>query len=198
MHYTCSDCRKSKKTFSLTAKPIDNTNFWKCTKIGETPEFGPPTPSRLIKLIGLDRDTFLKGRRCENQGLGIGAFSYYRRVVENQKNRIFDEIIRALKKLNADNNLINDIESAKNENQFSKAIESIKTAFPDSLKFEGHNPLALLHKALSEGLHGLSDDKCLDNAQSIRIILAWTSERLAEILREDAEFKKAVSRLLKK
>ena len=41
-----------------------------------------------MKLVGPDRDDFLKGRRCENQGLGVGAFIYYRRVVENQKNRI--------------------------------------------------------------------------------------------------------------
>ena len=57
------------------------------------PPFGPPTPARVITLIGPDKEYYLKGRRAENQGMGIGAFSYYRRVVENQKNRIIDEVI---------------------------------------------------------------------------------------------------------
>ena len=39
-----------------------------CYKFGELPEYGPPTPARLIKLIGPDRELFLKGTRCENQG----------------------------------------------------------------------------------------------------------------------------------
>jgi hypothetical protein len=38
------------------------------------------------------------GRRAENQGMGIGAFAYYRRVVENQKNRIIAEIKRVAEK----------------------------------------------------------------------------------------------------
>ena len=38
----------------------------------------------------------MKGRRCGNLGLGIGAFVYYRRVVENQKSRILDEIIKVI------------------------------------------------------------------------------------------------------
>jgi len=46
----------------------------------------------VITLIGPDREIFLRGRRAENQGLGIGAFAYYRRVVENQKGRIITQI----------------------------------------------------------------------------------------------------------
>lgn len=37
-----------------------------CCKLGERPPYGQPTPPRLIKLIGPDRDIFLKGRNCEN------------------------------------------------------------------------------------------------------------------------------------
>jgi len=65
--YSCSNCQKSTKTFSL------NLSFAKsgirCYKYGESPPYGPHTPSRLIELIGPDRDLFLQGRRCENQGM---------------------------------------------------------------------------------------------------------------------------------
>jgi hypothetical protein len=53
----------------------------------------------LINLIGPDREIFRQGRRAENRGLGIGAFAYYRRVVENQKNRIIAEIAKVSKLL---------------------------------------------------------------------------------------------------
>jgi len=100
--YICSNCRKTEKTFSLAVKLNEKSESGICYKFGELPNYGPPTPSKLIKLIGPDREAFLKGRRSENQGLGIGAFVYYRRVVENQKNRIISEIIKVSKKLNVD------------------------------------------------------------------------------------------------
>lgn len=84
--YKCSNCQKSEKTFSLAVKlDVEEGETGELYKLGELPPFGPPTPPKLIKLVGPDRDDFLKGRRCENQGLGVGAFIYYRRVVENQK-----------------------------------------------------------------------------------------------------------------
>ena len=45
-------------------------------KFGEFPAFGPPVPPRVLSLIGPDKDLFLKGRRSEIQGLGVGAFAY--------------------------------------------------------------------------------------------------------------------------
>ena len=99
--YRCSNCQRKEKTFSLAVARDKDKESGFATKFGEFPPFGPPTPPRLVKLIGPDRELFLKGRRCENQGLGIGAFVYYRRVVEHQKARIFDEIIKVAKKLNA-------------------------------------------------------------------------------------------------
>ena len=56
--------------------------------------------------------TYLKGRRCENQGLSIGAFSYYRRVVESQKDKIFDEIIGVCERLDVDSETIESLKSA--------------------------------------------------------------------------------------
>lgn len=89
--YLCSNCRSSLKTFAVRMLANDGEPNAVITKLGEFPPYGPITPTRLLKLLGDQRETFLSGRRCENQGLGIGAFSYYRRVVEHQKDRIIDE-----------------------------------------------------------------------------------------------------------
>ena len=166
-------------------------------KLGEDPPFGPPTPARVITLIGPDRNLFLRGRRAENQGFGIGAFAYYRRVVENQKGRIIQEIARVAGKLGASPDVLAEFEKAAAETQFSKAIDQVKSAIPQVLLIDGqHNPLTLLHTALSEGLHDHTDEECLEIAQDIRLVLTELAERASTALREEAELKKSVSRLL--
>jgi hypothetical protein len=197
MNYRCSNCRETVKIFSLRVSLIDNIKMTGTAyKIGEYPVYGPPTPSRLIKLIGPDREIFLKGRRCENQGLGIGAFAYYRRVVENQKNRIFDEIIKVSEKIGVPSDTLVKLNNAKLETQFSKAVASVRDAMPQSLLINGQNPLTLLHSALSDGLHAQTDEHCLEIAQAIRVVLAELSERLSQALKDEAELNSAVSRLM--
>jgi hypothetical protein len=197
--YRCYNCLTEEKTFALAAK-ADSTDSdvdsGHCYKFGELPNFGPPTPSRLIKLIGPDREEFLKGRRCENQGLGVGAFIYYRRVVENQKNRILSEIIKVSEKIGASEDHIKILKSAIEETQFSTALKNAKDAIPESLLINGHSPLLLLHGALSEGVHALSDEQCLEIASSIRVVLAELSERLSQALKDEAELTKALGTLM--
>jgi hypothetical protein len=196
LKYRCANCQKSVKTYSVTATRSEDDEFGSLYKFGETPIFGPPTPARLLKLIGPDRDTFLKGRRCENQGLGVGAFVYYRRVVESQKNRILKEIIKVLERLGASKENIAILDTAIAETQFTKALEIAKPAMPESLLVNGHNPLKLLHNALSDGIHNMSDEDCLGYAASVRVVLGELSERLSQALKDEAELTHAISRLL--
>ncbi|QIG92185.1 hypothetical protein [Bradyrhizobium sp. 6(2017)] len=196
--YVCSNCQSRTKTFALNILLEGPTaEGARAFKLGESPAFGPPTPTRLLKLLEDQRENFLSGRRCENQGLGIGAFAYYRRVVEHQKGRIIDEITRVAEKLALPSKTLELFIAAKAETQFSRSVELVKEAMPPSLLIQGHhNPLTLLHSALSKGLHANSDEACLDLARSIRIVLAELAERLTVALKNDAELSAAVSRLL--
>jgi hypothetical protein len=196
MTYICSNCQEREKIYSLWIRRTKDASSGHVYKFGELPEYGPHTPGRLITLIGPDREMFLKGRRSEIQGLGIGAFGYYRRVVENQKIRILDEVIRAAQKLRSGPVLIEQLKAAQRETQFSKAIEVVKAALPESLLIDGHNPLSLLHSALSDGLHDRTDEHCLQLAHNIRVVLTAFSERLAQALKDEAELHSAVSQLL--
>ncbi len=197
--YRCSNCQRTEKTFSIAAKAeINGKPQGRCYKFGELPTYGPPVSPKLIKLIGPDRDEFLKGRRCENQGLGVGAFVYYRRVVENQKNRILGEIIKVSEKIGASSDKIKTLSSAVTETQFSKALDIAKDAMPESLLINGHSPIKLLHAALSEGVHVLTDEQCLELAGSIRVVLSELSERLSQALKDAAELTKALSTLMNK
>lgn len=195
LRYSCKNCSKSSKTFSLRANFSTHPNGT-LVKFGEIPAFGPNTPARLVTLLGGAREYFFKGRRSENQGLGIAAFAYYRRVVEDQRNKIFDEVIRVSKILNASEELLSELEVAKKETQFSKAVSEIRHAIPQVLLINGHNPLTLLHSALSEGLHARTDEECLEFATSIRVVLTEFTERLSSALKNDSELNAAVSKLL--
>lgn len=196
--YRCRNCGKSFKTFSLSVEFDSNSQKWRVFKYGELPSFGPPIPARAITLIGGERELFLQGRQCENQGMGIGAFVYYRRVIESQKNRIFDELIRVINKISPQDEVLADLEAAKKETRFTNAVDTIKHALPQSLYINGKNPLNLLHSALSEGVHDHNDDECLELASSVRNVLFEFAERLGQALKEEADLIAAVNRLANK
>jgi hypothetical protein len=197
--YRCSNCRKTTKMYALfVAAGAKNALPGECYKHGEMPPFGPITPPRLLKMLEHNRDLFMKGRRCESQGLGIGAFVYYRRVVEDQRSSIIGEIIRVAKLINAPPETLTALENAQKETQFSKSLDLIKDAIPESLRIQGHNPMTLLHDNLSTGLHTNTDDECLEIAQAIRVILAELAERLSNALKDEAELTKALGKLLNK
>jgi hypothetical protein len=195
LHYACRNCKESVKTYFLIVWGHSDSGV--VQKIGEYPTFSPPIPRRLFELIGQGhREMFLKGRRAENRGLGIGAYAYYRRIVEDQKDAIIDEIIQVAKKVGASEETLHSLTELKDENQFKKAIGELKKGFPESLLIDGcHNPLLLLHNALSKGIHEMTDQQCLELATSIRLVLSELAERIANMLKEKAELSKAVGRL---
>lgn len=194
--YLCQNCRLITKTYALWCS-APRSGLGHARKFGEQPAFGPPTPRRLLNLVEGVRDLFLKGRRSENQGLGIAAYSYYRRVVESQKNDIIDYIIKVAERVHASPDVIADLRKARAETQFSKAVSEVKHGIPESLLISGHNPLTLLHDALSEGIHAQTDEECLALATSIRVVLAQLVERVDAALKDEAEVNSAVSALLK-
>ena len=195
--FLCRNCKKTLKTYAVYCILNRDDANGVLFKFGEQPPFGPPTPARVISLIGAEKDYYLKGRRTETQGFGIAAFAYYRRVVENQKNRILDEIIRVSEKIGAPREMLDDLKAAKKETQFSKAVNAVKHGIPQALLLNGHNPLTLLHSALSEGMHEQTDEQCLELATSIRVVLTDLVERLGNALKDHSELNAAVSRLMK-
>jgi hypothetical protein len=182
MEYICSNCGKYQKSFALRFSfPAGDDGFGDCIKFGEIPAYGSPTPNRLLNLFGGDRNQFLKGRRSENERLGFGAFAYYRRVVESHKDQILDEIIKVANEIAP--GMVGKLEAAKAENQFLKAIDSVKDALPQALFVNGHNPLTLLHSAMSKGLRANNDKQCLEAARDVRLVLADLVERIGSALK---------------
>ena len=105
-------------------------------------------------------------------------------------------MLSVAKKLGSPKEMLATLDRAKAETQFSKSITLIKDAVPQALLVHGHNPLTLLHSALSEGVHMNSDEECLQIAHDVRILLGELSERLAQALKDERELNEAMTRLM--
>jgi hypothetical protein len=197
LKYTCRDCKQGQKTYSLISCAMDEEGLGQIVKVGEYPELHVDIPESLSTLLGQEYALFLRGLTCESRGLGIGAFTYYRRVVESQKTHFISEILRVAEKTGAPADLRDRLRGALTEKQFSRAVDLIKDAIPESVRVDSHNPLKVLHDALSIGVHAESDEKCLQIAHSIRIVLIDLSERLQAALAEHASLKVALSDLFR-
>jgi hypothetical protein len=117
-------------------------------------------------------------------------------VVESRKGALIEQFIKVADRIGAPDAMLIDLRAAARETQFSRALEAIKHGIPDALMMYSHNPLSLLHNALSDGLHSQDDPHCLELATDIRVLLIDVVNRIATILRDEAELKSAVGRLV--
>jgi len=199
LEFVCRNCGKRLYRYAFVYRVVkmptkESNGTASMMKMGQIPAFGPKTPARVLRLIQSDRELFLQGRRAENRGLGIGAFAYYRRVVENQRNRIIQEIAKAAKVVGTTAEIDSLFIEALNQFQFSKSVEMLEGFIPQALLIRGENPLVLLHSALSKGLHSpeMTDEHCLELAQSIRIVLTELAERVSSVTKDDKEIQEAL------
>ena len=199
IRYRCRNCGQTSKVYAVFFNQKLDTEPLLAYKFGEYPAFGPELPARLQKLLKSDAELFRKGWNAERLGFGIAAVTYYRRVIENHKQQIFDKIIEVAKDENFDPQKIEELEKARDDNSFSRSLEAVKDAIPPSLKIMGgHNPLSMLHSSLSDGVHNLSDEECLKMAQEARATLVALADRIALAVQERRDFEQTVLRLRRK
>lgn len=152
----------------------------------------------MVELLGSDYDLFQKGQRAEVQGLGMGAYSYYCRVIDNQKNHLLDQLIDVAHKLNLDNDKIQRMEAAKAESQFDNVVDRVKDAVPEVVMINGYNPFQLLQAARQEGADHRDDDAYLTGAADIRIVLTALADRIGQALNQKSELQQTIGRLARK
>jgi hypothetical protein len=193
--FKCKDCESVHKTYAVHLRQTSEKRVT-IGKYGEVPPFGASYDPRIGALLGADDHLYRKGLDCESAGMGIGAFAYYRRLVENQRISIFEKVISVAERLKAPVDVLDGLRKARDDRQFTKAIASIKAGPLQAIYINGHNPLTLLYDAVSDGLHGQSDAENLEAAQTIRLLLADLAKRLEETMADHKEVELAVTRLL--
>jgi hypothetical protein len=147
-------------------------------KVGQYPSWFKAIEQDLARILGEHEDTYKKGLTCEAHGYGIGAYAYYRRIIEN----IIDDLLMMI------GDLLNGVEREKFDDALkdiqasivaSEKIALVKDLLPSSLRPDGMNPLSILHDDLSEGIHSLRDEECLEVAGDIRKMLIYLVKQIS-------------------
>jgi hypothetical protein len=159
------------------------------SKVGQHPAPDISIDKRIGKLLGSNVELYKKGRICESQSYGIGAFAYYRRLLEETISALLDEIADLVAVKDRDV-YMKGLENVGKEKTAENKIAVAKNLLPPNLISGGVNPLATLYDILSVGLHAKSDDDCIGLAVTVRqvfeslIIQIDTNKSAAKILAE--------------
>ena len=218
-NYSCSDCLEDPevKEYALSVnvtqiryvqtpeqtrlKPnpsaVKANAHFLISKIGEMPKPTKRLGARAKKLVGDQWELYAKGASDEAAGNGIGAFAYYRRVVEVSRNSIVEAICKAAHELEVPPEDIEKIRATKDSIRFSKSLDEIDDLIPKDLKNKGRNPLKSLYSPLSVGLHNRSDSQCLEAAADIRVLLDDLGEKIQRVIDRQSGIEKAIRRLEK-
>ena len=134
-----------------------------------------------------------KAKKLLTLRMGIGSFAYFRRIIEKELIKIIEEIKQLPE---SDTNEIQKLLDEYIANSKTYTIyENIFKYLPNSLKELGDNPIALLYKQTSEGLHSLSEDECLKRAINIETILEFTLRKINEEKSDIKSVKDAIRNL---
>jgi hypothetical protein len=106
--YECTGCLEEKFWCWIEV----NTEQQWIRKIGQVPPWSKSLDKNLAKLLASHQDYYRKGLACESHGYGIGASTYYRRIVEE----IIDELLA----------LITDLIEPNKKEKYLTAIEETK------------------------------------------------------------------------
>lgn len=198
--FECVTCNNSRKTFSLVVEKTGEAtsglyNVYTVTKCGEYPLKPLPQNKELSKFLKKDKDEYAKAIRCLANGYGVAAFAYFRRIVENNIDRLLDLIKESI---DTESPLAAKIAELKATSPMSDKISIANHALPDYLKPDGFNPLGQIYGLLSDGVHSLPDEQCLDKAKDLQVCLEFLISELAAHKKNREDFKNRLSAMRKK
>ncbi len=190
--YMCTACKDFKIIFIIYLDIKINS----IKKLTQWPLWLPKIDADLKKSLGKNHGNYKKGLYCEQEGYGIGAFAYYRRIVEDMIDGLLDDIYEMFSEEEKQTYKEN-IELAKKERVTEKKIEIVKKILPSELISNGINPLDRLHSGLSEGLHSMPDEGCLKTATAVRISLEYLLHEIVLRKKRKIEYASAMKELEK-
>jgi hypothetical protein len=193
--YLCMGCRRFGRLFFLAIGTDVKGRYVR--KLGQKPEWEASLDPELKRLLGESAVMFRRGLDCEGTGYGIGAYAYYRRVVEDMIGDLLDRI-PALLTEGERPIYAAALEEVHKTTITQTKIELVKDLLPSRLQPEGINPLGVLHSELSGGLHGRSDEDCLDDAEAVRSALAYLVTELSRAEQAGKQFTEGMRKLLER
>lgn len=192
LSYCCAHCQDFRRFFSVRVADDGKSLM----KVGQYPAWDISSNTLIEDRLG-GRAYHRNGLICESQGYGIGAFAYYRRVVEE----VIDQLLEDIAGLLSDDEherYVRALEETRRTTVAQDKIALVKELLPAILRPGGMNPLSTLHSVLSEGLHSESDEDCLTYAAAVQGALGFLVNQLAASSAASREFTASMKKLLEK
>jgi hypothetical protein len=187
--YNCTACRNEFHCwvyFDLEKEEV--------YKVGQHPMWLPKIPKDIEAELGDDAELYKKALRNINEGYGIGACAYLRRLIEKYINPLLQLLYEVKQEIGANEQDLTLIQSTIASKDFTSKTKFAADIAPSSILVQGHNPLKEIHERLSVGLHTLDDEIANQYAQEIRTAL----EFIIRNLRRTHEERRAYAAQIKK
>jgi hypothetical protein len=166
-------------------------------KIGQEPPWEITPDRTLEKVLGSRSVYYKRGLVCESQSYGIGAFAYYRRIIEE----IIDDLLAGVANLIAGKErdvYLEALKKVKKTTITQEKIDLVKDLLPPILRPDGMNPLSTLHSVLSEGLHEQTDERCIELAMAVREALVFLVNQVTLTQTSAANFTESMRKILER
>lgn len=191
--YACTDCNNCHYYFLLHI----GSNYEYIEKAGQYPAQDISISKALQQALGDQAPVYKHGLVSERNGFGIGAFAYYRRVLEERIGNLLNELEQVFP--DAERETYKQILiKVREQHTAEDRLKLVKDFVPAYLRTGDIEPLGTLYAALSQGLHSKSEDDCLANAELIRLCLGNLIEEIDRNKTVKKEFTDRARRLIEK
>jgi translation elongation factor EF-1beta len=187
--YLCGLCEKDSlgviviptlwKKVPATPVSVESYKPSKYEKVAHYPRPSIKASAAISKALGESADLYRKALICRNQGFGIAALAYIRRVVEDKTNELIEVVENLAVAAGVSKADVEKIRGARvKHTTYDQKLKLASEAIPIALRPDGVNPLGLLYGLVSEGLHGKSEEECLKIADEIGDIFEYVFGQL--------------------
>ena len=202
VHYQCSLCEKRNLVVfyleqNFRTNPVIGPQgqkelgfYTQVVKIGQYPALSIAIPKALRKNLGEGAASlYKKALVCRNEGYGLAAVTYIRRVVEDKTDELIDVVSDLAASHNVEPETIKKIRAAKDERTtYDNKLKIAATVFPDSLVIDGVNPLGELYSLVSAGIHDLTEEECIAVADETKSVFEFTFSNLRAETKKRRDF----------
>lgn len=187
--YRCRNCQKQRQAYWYVWQ---KGTFW---KVGQLPELYVEINRQLDKALGDSKALYKKAVRSRSFGFGIGALSYLRRIIEDTTDSLM-ALLREDKWDTWSSSERQQFEAAQATNQYSRKMSYAASAIlPAGLFAGGSDSFSALHDVTSAGLHGKTEEECIELFDRCNLIFTQSFKILFQHRKEREEFAEELSKL---
>jgi hypothetical protein len=180
--YRCRNCQAVNQKYWYV---WELKSFW---KVGQIPELKEWIDPKLEAALGQSKPLYRKAIRSRAFGFGIGSVSYLRRIIEDTTDTLMD-LLRAEKWDEWTAEEQTQFEKAQKTYQYSQKIDyAAGKILPTNVFANGRDSFTALHDVTSSGLHGKSEQECIEIFDRCNLIFTHTFRTLHQHKQDREEF----------